>query len=216
MKYAASAEGMPLRTQLGGQARLQHAICLDSLGQGQEAHSIYRSLSRHPTSHVAKRANQVFPSPLGLWQLECELKPSGTYGRRLQNGSPLHGDKLQLANSACKYKTLHAKYLSVPLVRHPRIGQATLYLYGPDPLWVRALMMSGGVNVYLWSVQNPLWQSGCTTANPLTGWRYQNAFHFSSALVPAPASLWLHAGFCTTKCKTLLSYMLTGVSGHFF
>ena len=50
---------MPLRTQLGGQARLQHAICLDSLGQGQEAHSIYRSLSRHPTSFVAKRANQV-------------------------------------------------------------------------------------------------------------------------------------------------------------
>lgn len=64
MKYAESAEGMPLRTQLGGQARLQHAICLDSLGQGQEAHSIYRSLSRHPTSYVAKRANQVRPSLL--------------------------------------------------------------------------------------------------------------------------------------------------------
>ena len=58
-KYAESAARMPLRTQLGGQARLQHAICLDSLGQGQEAHSIYRSLSRHPTSFVAKRANQV-------------------------------------------------------------------------------------------------------------------------------------------------------------
>ena len=58
-KYAESAARMPLRTQLGGQARLQHAICLDSLGQGQAAHSIYRSLSRHPTSFVAKRANQA-------------------------------------------------------------------------------------------------------------------------------------------------------------
>ncbi len=52
---------MPLRTQLGGQARLQQAICLDSMGQGQEAHGIYRSLSRHPTGFVAKRANQVLP-----------------------------------------------------------------------------------------------------------------------------------------------------------
>ncbi|KAK9867865.1 hypothetical protein WJX84_002684 [Apatococcus fuscideae] len=58
-KYAEAAQGMPLRTQLGGQARLQHAICLDSLGRGKEAHGIYGTLSRHPTGYVAKRANQM-------------------------------------------------------------------------------------------------------------------------------------------------------------
>lgn len=57
-KYAAAAEGMPVRTDLGGRARLQKAICLDSLGQNKEAYAVYGQIERHPSIDVAKQAKR--------------------------------------------------------------------------------------------------------------------------------------------------------------
>ena len=37
---------MALRSRLGGEARLQQAICLDSLGKNQEAYDIYKARRR--------------------------------------------------------------------------------------------------------------------------------------------------------------------------
>ena len=58
-KYAAAAELMPFKTELGGRARLQQAICLDSLGQNKEAYAIYRLLERHPNAVVGKAAKKM-------------------------------------------------------------------------------------------------------------------------------------------------------------
>ena len=57
-KYAAAAELMPIKTALGGKARLQKAICLDSLGQNKEAYAVYCQIERHPSSDVAKQAKR--------------------------------------------------------------------------------------------------------------------------------------------------------------
>ena len=57
-KYAAAAELMPIKTPLGGRARLQKAICLDSLGQNKEAFAVYCQIERHPSSDVAKQAKR--------------------------------------------------------------------------------------------------------------------------------------------------------------
>lgn len=58
-KYAVAAELMPLKTDLGGRARLQKAICLDSLGQNKEAFAVYSLIERHPTAEVAKVAKRM-------------------------------------------------------------------------------------------------------------------------------------------------------------
>eukprot|EP01024_Parvocaulis_polyphysoides_P010442 TRINITY_DN13560_c0_g1_i11.p3 TRINITY_DN13560_c0_g1~~TRINITY_DN13560_c0_g1_i11.p3 ORF type:complete len:157 (+),score=27.02 TRINITY_DN13560_c0_g1_i11:934-1404(+) len=50
---------MAFGTSLGGQARLQYAICLDSLGRNEEALPLYRKLAKHPTSFVAKKSKQL-------------------------------------------------------------------------------------------------------------------------------------------------------------
>ena len=57
-KYAAAAELMPIKTSLGGRARLQKAICLDSLGQNKEAYAVYCQIERHPNGDVAKQAKR--------------------------------------------------------------------------------------------------------------------------------------------------------------
>ena len=49
---------MALRSRLGGEARLQQAICLDSLGRNQEAYDIYKRIESHPAPGVAKTAKR--------------------------------------------------------------------------------------------------------------------------------------------------------------
>ena len=43
----------------GGQARLQLAVCLDSLSRGEEAKRLYTSLGKHPNLLVQKQANRM-------------------------------------------------------------------------------------------------------------------------------------------------------------
>eukprot|EP01023_Acetabularia_acetabulum_P021889 TRINITY_DN2162_c0_g1_i2.p1 TRINITY_DN2162_c0_g1~~TRINITY_DN2162_c0_g1_i2.p1 ORF type:complete len:385 (+),score=62.90 TRINITY_DN2162_c0_g1_i2:47-1201(+) len=50
---------MAFGTSLGGQARLQYALCLDSLGRNEEALPLYKKLAKHPTSFVAKKSKQL-------------------------------------------------------------------------------------------------------------------------------------------------------------
>lgn len=59
MKYAVAAELMPIKTALGGRARLQQALCLDSLGQNKEAYTIYLLIQTHPLPEVAKQAKRM-------------------------------------------------------------------------------------------------------------------------------------------------------------
>ena len=49
---------MHVRSRLGGEARLQEAICLDSLGRNAEAYEIYKKIERHPAPGVAKKAKR--------------------------------------------------------------------------------------------------------------------------------------------------------------
>ena len=59
MKYAVAAELTPIKTALGGRARLQQAICLDSLGQNKEAYTVYLIIQTHPLPEVAKQAKRM-------------------------------------------------------------------------------------------------------------------------------------------------------------
>ena len=58
--------GAPFRSEVGGEARLQLALCLDSLGDprsAEEVKELYTQCSRHPSSNVSKRAKRL------LWGL---------------------------------------------------------------------------------------------------------------------------------------------------
>ena len=50
---------MPLRTTLGGRATLGAGICLDSLGRGEAARSMYSRLRGHPDAATAKQAKRL-------------------------------------------------------------------------------------------------------------------------------------------------------------
>jgi hypothetical protein len=50
---------VPLKTRLGGQATLQAAICLDSLGDSAAAQALYRKLRGHPSGDIGKRARHL-------------------------------------------------------------------------------------------------------------------------------------------------------------
>lgn len=59
-KFSEASALVPLRSRLGGEAALQHAICLDSLGRNQEAYAIYKQLEGHKTAPgVAKQAKRM-------------------------------------------------------------------------------------------------------------------------------------------------------------
>jgi len=55
-----AAEGMVgLRSRVGGIARLQKAIVLDSVGRSSEAKELYTALKGHPHGDLAKRARRL-------------------------------------------------------------------------------------------------------------------------------------------------------------
>eukprot|EP00803_Ostreobium_quekettii_P011738 evm.model.scf_1229.3 EVM.evm.TU.scf_1229.3 scf_1229:16912-20312(-) len=47
------------RTEVGGEALLNKAICLDSLGRNQDAKILYQQLQTHPVADIKKRAKQL-------------------------------------------------------------------------------------------------------------------------------------------------------------
>ena len=47
------------QTDVGGQALLQRAIALDSLGRGADARTLYAALQRHPNAYVARTAKRL-------------------------------------------------------------------------------------------------------------------------------------------------------------
>ena len=58
-KFSAAAELVPLRSRIGGQANLQKAICLDSLGRNTDAYSIYTKLEGHTAPGVSKASRRM-------------------------------------------------------------------------------------------------------------------------------------------------------------
>lgn len=79
---------MALRSRLGGEARLQQAICLDSLGRNNEAYEIYKRIENHPAPGVAKKAKRWVPG------LGSGASDGNNSGGRLRD-SPGTGIKLQ-------------------------------------------------------------------------------------------------------------------------
>ena len=60
MVHAQAAERMTgLRSRVGGMARLQKAIVLDSVGRSGEAKELYTALKSHPHGDLAKRARRL-------------------------------------------------------------------------------------------------------------------------------------------------------------
>lgn len=57
--FEEAADLLPLRTIVGGEARLQQAISLDSLGYNEEARLIYMSLKSHPSACVSKTVKRL-------------------------------------------------------------------------------------------------------------------------------------------------------------
>uniref|UniRef100_A0A7S0RES3 Uncharacterized protein n=1 Tax=Pyramimonas obovata TaxID=1411642 RepID=A0A7S0RES3_9CHLO len=57
--FTAVIESMPPKSRLGGEAKLQRALCMDSLGRSAEAKEEYQSIRRHPFSDISKRAAQM-------------------------------------------------------------------------------------------------------------------------------------------------------------
>ncbi len=76
--YSEAAALVPLKTKIGGQAYLQKAICLDSLGMNDEAYQIYNSLKGHNGPGVAKAARRF----LFGWSAAKELKVEMKYDSR--------------------------------------------------------------------------------------------------------------------------------------
>ena len=58
-KFADAATLMPPRTLIGGLARMNQGICLDSLGRTEEAFALYKSVQSHPNATVAKPVSRL-------------------------------------------------------------------------------------------------------------------------------------------------------------
>ncbi|CAG9466262.1 unnamed protein product [Pedinophyceae sp. YPF-701] len=58
-KFEAAAALIPKRTEVGGRATLQQAICLDSMGREEQAQQLYQSLKGHPVAEVARQASRM-------------------------------------------------------------------------------------------------------------------------------------------------------------
>lgn len=69
-KFGEASDLMAMRSRLGGEARLQHAICLDSVGRNDEAYEIYKRIESHPAPGVAKKAKRM----LFGWRAQEQLK----------------------------------------------------------------------------------------------------------------------------------------------
>ena len=58
-EYERAAELLPARSAVGGRARLQRAICLDSMGKRDEAFALYKSVEGHPLDSIGKETKRM-------------------------------------------------------------------------------------------------------------------------------------------------------------
>ncbi|MEW5314116.1 MAG: hypothetical protein WDW38_005636 [Sanguina aurantia] len=58
-KFNAASSKVPVKTKIGGQATLQKAVALDSLGESKMAEKLYKTLTGHPIPAVSKKARQM-------------------------------------------------------------------------------------------------------------------------------------------------------------
>lgn len=58
-EYGKAADLLPARSAVGGRARLQRAICLDSMGKRDEAFALYKSVEGHPLDSIGKETKRM-------------------------------------------------------------------------------------------------------------------------------------------------------------
>jgi len=58
-EFTKAADLLPSRSAVGGRARLQKAICLDSLGKRDEAFALYKSVEGHPLDSIGKETKRM-------------------------------------------------------------------------------------------------------------------------------------------------------------
>lgn len=58
-KYKEAIALVSVKTRVGGEATLQRAIALDSLGYSDEAKQMYKQITNHPVPSVSKKARQM-------------------------------------------------------------------------------------------------------------------------------------------------------------
>eukprot|EP00899_Mesostigma_viride_P018861 jgi/Mesvir1/26977/Mv20690-RA.1 len=79
-------EKAPLKHQLGGEATLQKAICLDSLCRGEEAQKLYKTLTNHPVIDIQKKANRLLFGFKAMEKLKVTSQPSDMQSLRVYKG----------------------------------------------------------------------------------------------------------------------------------
>jgi tetratricopeptide (TPR) repeat protein len=57
--FSKAADLLPARSAIGGRARLQKAICLDSMGRRDEAFALYKSVEGHPLDTIGKETKRM-------------------------------------------------------------------------------------------------------------------------------------------------------------
>lgn len=125
-KLRAVTELAPLMSEEGGQARLQLAVCLDSLNMADEAKRLYQSLNRHPNIDIQKRANRM------LWGMTTAAEflkadkinyNTGIRVRRISREYPCDGC---VAAAAHTLTMGHRRFESLECLRsHPAVGKAS-------------------------------------------------------------------------------------------
>ena len=58
-EFEGAAALLPARSAVGGRARLQRAICLDSMGKRDEAFALYKSVEGHPLDSIGKETKRM-------------------------------------------------------------------------------------------------------------------------------------------------------------
>lgn len=58
-EFEKAAALLPARSAVGGRARLQRAICLDSMGKRDEAFALYKSVEGHPLDSIGKETKRM-------------------------------------------------------------------------------------------------------------------------------------------------------------
>lgn len=84
--FSESSDLVPLRSKIGGQATLQKALCLDSLGRNEEAYNIYKTLEGHTGPGVSKAAKRFLFGFKAAQKLKVDTIYYGSGGAKAWQG----------------------------------------------------------------------------------------------------------------------------------
>jgi hypothetical protein len=130
-EFGKAADLLPARSAVGGRARLQRAICLDSMGKRDEAFMLYKSVEGHPLDSIGKETKRML---FGFQAMEDLKAHTISYAPKKEEYAPYFGklksdwDTQYVASEVEKDGSLPATVAAVAVIAAPLLLFSALAL----------------------------------------------------------------------------------------